>query len=189
MTHRGRRRGAAPSTPAPERDRTSKKGITPCSSSKANPAPSGLHRLCYKNGPFVSSGQEGAYPVGANLWKNAEGDWVPLYEGKMVQAFDHRASGITTVAKNLHRSGQGVEATEADHQDPSFLPEPRYFIKTENPLSTQVAIKDVTSTTNARSAISCLLPPYGAGILCRSLKSKCPIGMNEQKCRHSFARI
>jgi len=107
--------------------------------------------------------QEGAYPVGGNLWRSAEGDWVPLYEGKMVQAFDHRASGITTVAKNLHRSGQGVEATEADHKDPSFLPEPRYFIKTENPLSTQVAIKDVTSTTNARSVISCLLPPYGAG--------------------------
>jgi hypothetical protein len=44
--------------------------------------------------------KEGAYPVGANHWKNAEGDWVPLYEGKMVQAFDHRASGITTIAKN-----------------------------------------------------------------------------------------
>ena len=107
--------------------------------------------------------QEHAYPVGANLWKSAEGDWVPLYEGKMVQAFDHRASGITTIAKNLHRSGQGVESTEVDHQDPSFLPEPRYFIKTEEALSTQVAIKDVTSTTNARSIISCLLPPYAAG--------------------------
>ena len=106
--------------------------------------------------------KESAYPVGGNLWRSATGDWVPLYEGKMVQAFDHRASGITTVAKNLHRSGQGVEATEADHQDPSFLPEPRYFIKTGHSLSTQVAIKDVTSTTNARSVISCLLPAYGA---------------------------
>jgi len=107
--------------------------------------------------------KEGAYPVGANHWKNAEGDWVPLYEGKMVQAFDHRASGITTIAKNLHRSGQGVDASEADHQDPSFLPEPRYFVKADTALSTQVAIKDVTSTTNARSVISCLLPPYAAG--------------------------
>jgi hypothetical protein len=107
--------------------------------------------------------KEGAYPVGANLWRSGAGDWVPLYEGKMVQAFDHRASGITTIAKNLHRSGQGIDASEADHQDPSFLPEPRYFIKTESALSTQVAIKDVTSTTNARSIISCLLPPYGAG--------------------------
>jgi hypothetical protein len=107
--------------------------------------------------------KEGAYPIGANLWRSAAGDWVPLYEGKMVQAFDHRASGITTVAKNLYRSGQGIEATEADHQNPSFLPESRYFIKREEAFSTQVAIKDVTSTTNARSMISCLLPAYGTG--------------------------
>ena len=80
--------------------------------------------------------KERAYPVGANLWKSANSDWVPLYEGKMVQAFDHRASGITTVAKNLHRSGQGVDASNADHQHPSFVPEPRYFIKTEKSLST-----------------------------------------------------
>src|SRR6516162_6034807 len=32
------------------------KGITPCSTSKANPPHSGLDRLCYKNWPFVSSG-------------------------------------------------------------------------------------------------------------------------------------
>src|SRR6516225_2940601 len=35
------------------------KGITPCSTSKANPPHSGLDRLCYKNGPFVSSGRKG----------------------------------------------------------------------------------------------------------------------------------
>ena len=34
------------------------KGITlVCSTSKANPPHSGLDRLCYKNEPFVSSGQ------------------------------------------------------------------------------------------------------------------------------------
>jgi hypothetical protein len=33
------------------------KGITPCSTLKANPPASGLDRLCYKNGPFVSSGR------------------------------------------------------------------------------------------------------------------------------------
>src|SRR5271167_4546470 len=33
------------------------KGITPCSTLKANLPDSGLDRLCYKNGPFVSSGQ------------------------------------------------------------------------------------------------------------------------------------
>ena len=107
--------------------------------------------------------KEGAYPVGGNNWRSPTGDWVPLYEGKMVQAFDHRASGIVTVEKNLYRPGQGVEASEADHRDPSFIPAPRYFVRAESPLSTQIALKDVTSTTNARSIITCLLPAYAAG--------------------------
>ena len=45
--------------------------------------------------PKQLSEQERAYPTGGNLWKSKAGVWVPLYEGKMVQAFDHRASGIT----------------------------------------------------------------------------------------------
>ncbi|HTV33766.1 MAG TPA: hypothetical protein VME69_11800 [Methylocella sp.] len=35
---------------------------------------------------------EGAYPIGGLRFRSAAGDWVPLYEGKMVQAFDHRAA-------------------------------------------------------------------------------------------------
>ena len=40
------------------------KGITPCSTLKANLPDSDLDRLCYKNGPFVSSGLLGQ---GCNL--------------------------------------------------------------------------------------------------------------------------
>lgn len=107
--------------------------------------------------------KEGAYPLGGNLWRSPGGDWVSLYEGKMVQAFDHRASGIVTVAKNMYRPGQGAQTSEEEHQDPSFVPASRYFVKADKPLAVQLAIKDVTSTTNARSVISCLLPPYAAG--------------------------
>jgi hypothetical protein len=38
------------------RARSDEQSITPCSTLKANPPASGLDRLCYKNGPFVSSG-------------------------------------------------------------------------------------------------------------------------------------
>lgn len=107
--------------------------------------------------------EEEAYPVGDNLWRNAEGDWVPLYEGKMVQAFDHRASGIVTVAKNMYRPGQGEQTTDEEHKDPGFAPASRYFVKADKPLKVQLAIKDITSTTNARSIICCLIPPYAAG--------------------------
>ncbi|WP_292469018.1 hypothetical protein [Mesorhizobium sp.] len=108
-------------------------------------------------------GKEGAYPIGYNRFRSSSGDWVPLYEGKMVQAYDHRASSVVTVAKNVHRSGQGLEATLEDHQDAHFQPEPRYYVRETAPLSVELAIKDVTSTTNARSILTCMIPPYGAG--------------------------
>ena len=107
--------------------------------------------------------QEGAYHIGGNRFAGPAGEWLPLYEGKMVQAFDHRAASIVIADKNLHRSGQGRATTEAEHATPEFLPEPRYYILKQEDGSVQIALKDVTSTTNARSIIACLLPSYAAG--------------------------
>ena len=44
--------------------------------------------------------QESAYPVGGNRFASPSGDWVPLYEGKMVQAFDHRAASVVINPEN-----------------------------------------------------------------------------------------
>jgi Eco57I restriction-modification methylase len=38
--------------------------------------------------------QERAYPIGGNRFKSAKGEWVPLYEGKMIWHFDHRAASV-----------------------------------------------------------------------------------------------
>ena len=37
---------------------------------------------------------EGFYPVQGNRWKRGAELYLPLYEGKMVQAFDHRAASV-----------------------------------------------------------------------------------------------
>ena len=37
---------------------------------------------------------DGFYPVQGNRWKKGEKLYLPLYEGKMVQAFDHRAASV-----------------------------------------------------------------------------------------------
>ncbi|TMV87329.1 restriction endonuclease [Thioclava sp. BHET1] len=107
--------------------------------------------------------KEGAWPEHGGVWGSNQGSWVPLYEGKMVQAFDHRASGITTVDANLHRSGQGAATTDEQRHDPSYVIAPRYFVLDPGDLRVELAIKDVTSTTNSRSLISCIIPPFGAG--------------------------
>ena len=106
---------------------------------------------------------EGAWPEAGGTWGSAKGTWVPLFEGKMVKAFDHRASRITTVAANLHRSGQGAAITEEQRHDPNHVVAPRYYVLDQGALQVELAIKDVTSTTNARSLISCITPAFGAG--------------------------
>ena len=53
--------------------------------------------------------------------------------------------------------------TRTQHEAPNFLPKPRYYVLRKEDMSVQIALKDVTSTTNARSVIACLLPPYAAG--------------------------
>ena len=50
--------------------------------------------------------EEGFYPIEGNRWKRGEELHLPLYEGKMVQAFDHRAASIANREGNLFRPGQ-----------------------------------------------------------------------------------
>ncbi len=68
--------------------------------------------------------QEGAWPVGGNRFDSAEGEWLPLYEGKMAQAYDHRAASIVVNPENQHRPAQPMVASLEQHQDPDWLPFP-----------------------------------------------------------------
>jgi len=47
--------------------------------------------------------REGAYPLGGNRFGSPSGKWVPLYVGKMVQAYDHRAASVVVNPENQHR--------------------------------------------------------------------------------------
>ena len=111
--------------------------------------------------------KEGAWPVGGNRFRSPSGEWVPLYEGKMVQAFDHRAAGIVINPKNLHRPAQPKPATPEQHRDPNWLPDPQYWVlrgKTSFPAAPYLlGFKDVTAPTNVRSMIAALIPGSGVG--------------------------
>ena len=110
----------------------------------------------------------GAYPVGSNVWKKGKAEFLPLYEGKMVQAFDHRASDILLAEGNLFRTGQGRDLTAEEHGNAARVPVPRYWVDAEKiiwaaPTEWCLAIKDVTSVTNARTTIAAAIPHVGAG--------------------------
>jgi hypothetical protein len=50
--------------------------------------------------------KDGAYPTAGSRWQKGKKEFVPLYEGKMVQAFNHRAASVVVNPKNIHRPGQ-----------------------------------------------------------------------------------
>ena len=115
----------------------------------------------------------GFYPVEENRWKRGEELYLPLYEGKMVQAFDHRAASITTREGNLFRPGQPDRTLEEEHRDPAFSPRPRYWVNhKENEVVQGVrwllAFKDITASTNVRTMIASVIPKLDAGIHCQS---------------------
>ena len=65
---------------------------------------------------------EGFYEVQGNRWKRGNQTYAPLYEGKMTQAFDHRAASVIVNPKNIHRPAQPRVATPDEHADPDWLP-------------------------------------------------------------------
>ena len=111
--------------------------------------------------------REGAYPIGGNRFGSSSGDWVPLYEGKMVQAFDHRAASVVVNPENQHRPAQPVPATPEQHQNADWLPDPQFWVlekETGFPgMPCILGFKHVTAPTNVRSMIAALIPGVGAG--------------------------
>ena len=111
---------------------------------------------------------QGWYPVGMNHWKKGEAEAVPLYEGKMVQMYDHRAASVVMNTDNLHRPAQQEASTAAQHADANWLPNPQFFV-TRSDLQAfaddqwVVAFKQVTAPTNVRTMIASVLPTCGVG--------------------------
>ena len=121
--------------------------------------------------------REGAYPIGGNRFGSPSGDWVPLYEGKMVQIYNHRYASVRVNPKNI--SGQGVseKTGAATLQDPAFVPHPRYWVNAmhiseDDRRNWRIGFNDVCNTNNARSLIACIVPNAGFGNTLPSFLSK-----------------
>ena len=110
----------------------------------------------------------GFYPIQGSRWKKGEYLFLPLYEGKMVQAFDHRAASITSREGNLFRPGQPDRTLTDESLDPEFSPRPRYWVDQREHTVTEksewiLAFKDITASTNMRTMLAALVPRVGCG--------------------------
>jgi len=112
--------------------------------------------------------KEGWYPVEGNRWKKGEAEVVPLYEGKMVQMYDHRAANVVVHSDNLHRAAQQEAVTLAQHRDLKFHPTPQFWVAADEVRKQWggdwvLGFKEITAPTNMRSMIACIAPGVGFG--------------------------
>jgi hypothetical protein len=97
-------------------------------------------------------------------------EYVPLYEGKMISAYDHRAAGYSSRGEDR---GYRVlpEATTEEHGNPKF--EQVFFSQVKRgevekrlpenwSKNYLVAYKDVGASTNERSMIAAIIPRWGS---------------------------
>lgn len=96
---------------------------------------------------------------------------VPYYEGKMIQQFDHRFGTYDGQTDAQRRQGKLPELTVSDHNDPSLLVKPQYWIsavelnaRLENRCDRDwlLAWRDVTSTVVTRTVIAAVIPRVAA---------------------------
>jgi hypothetical protein len=103
------------------------------------------------------------------VWKKRKQAFLPLYEAKMIQMFDHRAASVVTDESNWMRQGQTDKTSLVLHQNPEFTVEPRWWVD-ENSVDSRlqngddpayISYKDVTSSTNQRTMIAAFIPKAG----------------------------
>ncbi|MCA3241555.1 MAG: restriction endonuclease [Rubrivivax sp.] len=93
---------------------------------------------------------------------------VPLYEGKMVQAYDHRAADVAVNLANLKRAAQPEALSSREKHDPQRSAGPQYWVERAvaqrfGARPWMLAFKSVTSPTNMRTMIAAVLPESGVG--------------------------
>ncbi len=107
------------------------------------------------------------FHLDGNRWLRRKDVFLPLYEAKMIQAYDHRAASVIVAEGNWMRQGQTEETTLVMHQNPEFVAMPRFWVDEKHVLARLdrkeafLAIKDVTSPTNQRTMIAAFIPWAG----------------------------
>lgn len=110
----------------------------------------------------------GFYLAEGNRLKKGKEEFVPLYVGKMIHHYDHRAASVEVNLENLHNAALSDIVSEAMHKNPEFFPSPQYWVdKTNIPLEQSIswvlAFRDIARSTDARTMITTITPRYPSG--------------------------
>jgi hypothetical protein len=104
------------------------------------------------------------FKLKGNRWVKGKQTYLPLYEGKMFQAYDHRAAGVVTDQANWVRQGQTEKTVLTQWQNPEHLAIPRFWVNSSEVELREwgvIGFKDITSPTNQRTMIAAAGPMAG----------------------------
>jgi hypothetical protein len=112
--------------------------------------------------------KDGAYPIAGSRWQKGKQVFVPLYVGKMVHQFDHRASSVGINPENVHVAGYSDKVTVPEHQNPDFAPTPQYWVDLAAVDWTPAidwcfAFRDIARSTDQRTFIGTIVPKGAFG--------------------------
>ena len=113
---------------------------------------------------------EGFYPVDGNRWRRGDEWYLPLYQGRMINQFDHRANSVRINPENTHNPYLSEEVRVQQHADPEFLPQPQYWVPEISVNATVgleqrfvIGFRDIARPTDVRTVIASVLPRVGMG--------------------------
>jgi N-6 DNA Methylase len=116
--------------------------------------------------------EDAGWHLNGNVFRRGEERYLPLYEPKMTDLWDHHRAHVVISETAVVRQGQPELIEEGRRGDPLAAAMPRYWVdqdQVDRRLGAfaserwQLGWKDVTSSTNARTLVAVALPKAGAG--------------------------
>ena len=107
----------------------------------------------------------GAYRVAGHRYKRGDDMWAPLYQGRMIHHFDHRANSVGYNPASEHNPYVSEPVTDEEKANPGYFPRSQYWVPAQEvarKLSPDerwtVAFRDITRATDERTMIAAVVP-------------------------------
>ena len=114
--------------------------------------------------------EDGFYRVADNHYKRGQDLCLPLYVGRMIYHFNHRANSVRENLDNMQKRFVSESTTIEQLCSPSFCAEPQFWVE-ENKINNKLpknlnwilGFRNITNPTNERTIVPALLPRAAVG--------------------------
>lgn len=122
--------------------------------------------------------QEG-WVIEGNQFKKGSELYIPLYEAKLINQFNHRYSTFEGVSQEEADKGNAVRLSPEELDETDRLALPRYWLpeseyQDKNGDDWHLAVRDITNATNERTVISSIIPGVATGETLKQISGQSP---------------